>query len=287
MNRILTCALAAVCFAPFAARGEDEAIAVAELTFAIDTTGAAPSVKAAADVPVPLSYPKGHSVTAMSPDGVESGLEGANGLCLWSPNAGGIWTLTDSYAGSVRLSVRHSVTGTQGSGTVASPAKIVDEDELIDLVAEAHVTNGYVFTMCGELAPSDVEWPAGFAVQPAGDGLWQLAESSGGLLFTSPEANCIVQSDTPGPDRHVQKGTPIPPVAWSDDGWTGYGAGGGTLSFVSPKGVTAREETLVDDGALPFVPNESGLWTITLTHGGETSVAKVRYLDPSLILVIR
>ena len=286
MNRFLTCALAAVCIAPFAARAEGEAIAVAELVFAIDTTGAAPSVKSAADVPVPISYPKGHSVTVISPDGVESGLEGVDGLCRWSPNTGGIWTLIDSHAGSVLLSVRHSVTGTQGSGTVASPAKIVDEDELIDLVAGSPVTNGYVFAMCGDLAPGDVEWPAGYAVLPAGDGLWQLAETPDGLLYASPEANCIVQTDTPGPDRQVQKGNPIPPVAWSDDGWTGYGIGGCTLSFVSPKGVTAREETLVDDGALAFVPNETGLWTITLTHGGEASVARVRYLDPALIISI-
>ena len=35
MNRFLTCALAAVCIAPFAARAEGEAIAVAELVFAM------------------------------------------------------------------------------------------------------------------------------------------------------------------------------------------------------------------------------------------------------------
>ena len=64
-------------------------------------------------------------------------------------NAGGLWTATNSKQGSETFTMRYSYYGTQGAGTTADPAKLVDGDELVDLADAGTAGDGYVFMLIG------------------------------------------------------------------------------------------------------------------------------------------
>ena len=281
------CAAFALGVAPLAALADSEPLDTATFTFAADTTGAAPSVKSASGIPVSLSCPKGHVVTAVAPDGTASELSGVNGLCQWSPDAGGVWTLVDTVAGGVAFAVRYSAVGTQGDGTAGDPAKIGDAEELVDLVAESSFTSGYVFTMCGGLSVGDIEWPSGFAVVAAGDGAWTLVESEGGMLYGSVPVSFLADTKKSGPDRSVTDAALLPPFAYSGDGWCGSETAAATLTFRSPDGVVANEQEFAGWGTLDYRLPNGGTWTVTLTMAdGSTLVSRIGYLN-GLILLFR
>lgn len=274
------CVAFALSVAPLAALADGEPLDTAVFTFAADTTGAAPSVKSASGIPVSLSCPKGHVVTAVAPDGTTSELSGANGLCQWSPDVGGVWTLVDTVAGGVAFAVRYSAVGTQGDGTAGDPAKIGDAEELVDLVAESSFTNGYVFTMCGGLSVGDIVWPSGFAVVSADNGVWTLEESDGGMLYGSVPASFLADTKKSGPNRSVTDVALLPPFAYSGDGWGGSDTAAATLTFRSPDGVVANEQEFAGWGALDYRLPDGGTWTVTLTMAdGSTLVSSIGYLN--------
>ena len=280
------CAAFALGVAPFAVFADGEPLDTATFTFAADTTGAAPSVKSVSGIQVVLSCPKGHAVSAVAPDGTVSELSGVNGLCQWSPGAGGVWTLVDNVAGGVAFAVRHSAVGTQGDGTAGDPAKIVDAEELVDLVAESSFTNGYVFTMCDGLSVGDIEWPSGFAVVSSGDGVWALEESESGELYVSAPAPFLVDTKKSGPSRSVKDAALLPPFAYSGDGWGGSDTAAATLTFRSPEGVVAKEQEIAGWGAFDYRFPDGGTWTVTLTMAdGSTLESRIGYLNGLILFV--
>lgn len=221
-----------------------------------------------------LSCLLGESVSSTAPDGAVAVLPAVDGVCVWTPTAGGTWTFCNSAEGDAVLTVRYSLfPGTQGEGTVSDPVKLVDDDELADLFAGGIVAEGSAFTLRGPNGIGSLAIPSGYAADGAAEGIWRLVAASGGLLYGSLPASCIVDSAKPGPDRTVRDPKHTPPFAYTGDGWCGDPSAVSTLTFVSPGGVTTKEENCVGTGALAYeLPRGIGVWTVTLACDGETLV---------------
>ena len=116
---------------PLAAR---EAVLAAEsdtYEYRIDTTPSPRAIKTQEELAglMEATYFAGETVTATLSGGAALTLvsaAAANGSVALNFNAGGVWTLANSAQGSATFTVRHSIFGTLGEGTSASPAKIVD-----------------------------------------------------------------------------------------------------------------------------------------------------------------
>ena len=151
-------ALAGAAFAD----GEPLATTASDFQYALDTVSPV-AVKAAADMPATLWRASDDAVEVVAPDGTSDTVSGDT----WSPTAGGLWTLRRKGQGLAQdtalFTARHGLFGTQGAGTAASPAKIVDADELADLVDAGTVGSGYVFTLNGDNSLFDaMALPSGF-----------------------------------------------------------------------------------------------------------------------------
>ena len=115
--------------------------------FAFDPAGAPVALKTQADISAlrPATYQPVDTVKLAAPDGTEttvvSSASSAGTAALPITAVGGVWTARSSRSGTATFTVRRSLDGTLGAGTAASPAKLVDGDELIDYNAG----DGYVF----------------------------------------------------------------------------------------------------------------------------------------------
>ena len=223
----------------------------------------------------------GEKVTLTAPDGTKTTLAESSAaetsLVFPSLGSGGQWTLTNSKQGSVTFSVRYSG-GAGGAGTVASPAKLVDFEDLVDRGAG----NGYTFTVEGdENLFAALKVPAGYRVEKIGDGVWQLVTSSDGSECFWAEYVYRADSRLEGPDRKSRSDT-VPPVAYSGDDWEGDASKAATLTFVAPDGT----ETVLNrtgTGVENFVFDRTGVWTVTLEANGATSTAELFLRDLFMI----
>lgn len=249
--------------------------------FDLDTRGAYPVVSRSE--PVALPYGDGATVTATAPGGAVTTLASAvNGTNYWTATAGGIWTLENSKEGTATFAVRY--TGAeQGAGTAESPWKIVDNDEL----SELSVTDGFVFVIEGPLADlGEMSPPAGYAVAVGANGSYSLAAADG-ASFIASEVAFRFDSKQPGPDRTVKGKRGILPFAFSGDDWVCDPTAASTLSFVSPSGATHNEECL-GTGAVEYQLKVPGVWTVTLTGDGVTTLTSIiNYEGDGFILEVR
>lgn len=227
----------------------------------------------------------GETVTLTAPDGTVTtlvdGSSGATGTALPSLAAGGVWTLSNSRQGTVTFIVRRSLDGSLGDGTAASPAKLVDADELVDYSAAA----GYTFTADGQDSLlGKIKLPEGFAMEKVSDGVWRLVSSADGRQYTWAQITYRADSRLDGPDRRSGSDT-VPPVAYSGDDWKGDASKASTLTFIAPDGA---ETTLgrTGTGAESFAFNKTGHWTVTLAADGKTSTADI-VIDIPFIIIFR
>ena len=207
----------------------------------------------------------GESVSMTAPDGATSTIPAVDGVCSWTPSAGGTWAFSNSVEGDAVFTVRYSLfPGTQGTGTVSDPVKLVDDDELTDLFTGGVMAEGSAFTLCGAHGIGSLAIPSGYAADGAADGVWRLVAASGGLLYGSLPAVGIVDSTKPGPNRSVRDPKLMPPFAYSGDGWAGSDTAASTLTFRSPAGVAADEVALNGWGTFAYQLSEVGKWSVTL-----------------------
>ena len=226
----------------------------------------------------------GETVTLTAPDGTVTtlvdGSSGATGAALPSLAAGGVWTLSNSRQGTVTFIVRRSLDGSLGDGTAASPAKLVDADELVDYSAG----EGYTFTSDGlDSLLGEIRLPAGFALEKVTDGVWRLVSSSDGRQYTWAQLSYRADSRREGPDR-MSKSTAVPPVAYSGDDWLGDASKASTLTFISPDGT---ETTLnkTGTGVQSFAFDKSGHWTVQLVANGQTRTADILIRDTFTVII--
>ena len=252
-------------------------------SYALDTTGDAVAIKTNGDMPVSLWRSTGDTVTAVDASQSQSTVVSTS----WTPSSGGLWTLRRKtqlpLAEEVTATVRHSLTGTQGAGTAASPAKIVDAEELVDEEAGA----GYVFSLegpAGLLAALDL--PAGCGVESADDGLWRLFSSSDGCLYRWGVAAYPLDALAMGPDRKLGI-RDIMPVAYSGDNWIGDVAAASTVTFISPDGTTTPVAKTGTGADAEFRLDKPGRWTIRLSVGGVTKGEASIAVTGGFTLIVR
>lgn len=258
---IMHCALCITLLSPLAM-----ADGVAEATprlFDLDTRAAYPVVSRTE--PVALPHGAGATVTATAPGGAVTTLPAAvNGTNYWTATAGGIWTLVNSSEGTAFFAVRY--TGAeQGAGTEASPWTLVDNDELSELSA----TDGFVFVLEGPLADlGEMSLPAGYAVAADG-GAYRLAASADGAAFLAANAELMLDTMQPGPDRRVTSSKRLLPFAYTGDDWAFASEAASTLTFLSPDGKTTTVGC-TGTGAKIHPLRRSGVWTVTLSGDAVT-----------------
>ena len=278
---------AALLSLPLAAFADESPIDVSpDCVYSADTLGSPHNIKTAGDQSAlrPVTRRAGETVTLVSPSGARTTLisaESAATSAALTLNAGGVWTVENSVQGTATFTVRHSLCGTQGVGTDASPAKLVDGDELIDLGAGA----GYVF----RLEPVDgllaaLKIPLGFRLDRTDGGKWRILTSADGCLYVGTDTVYPADSKATGPDRATTKKTALP-VAYSGDDWVRDMSKTATLTITSPDGT----ETIVErtgTGAEPFKFGKLGEWTVQLVMADGTTRTAIVTINPDAGFVL-
>ena len=270
------------------AEGEPVAVTANDAVYSLNTVaGVRAEIRTAADYAKVASLwrKEGEAVTAVAPDGTASTLAAADAAgdsVGWTPTAGGLWTLTDSVQGSAQFSVRHSIFGTLGNGTEASPAKLVDEDELTDYAAG----DGYVFTLDGaDGLLGRLRLPSGFRLEEAGAGAYRIVSSPDGCVYAWSAADYRFDSKQSGPNRKIA-GKATPGIAYSGDDWNRGATAPSLLTLTTPSGVRT-EHSLTGTDLFAFAPQERGDWLVSLEADGQTLDAVVSVVPDGFILSFR
>ena len=233
------------------------------------------------------TYKAGESVTSTAPGGTQTTLVSAAtaaGTTALAFDAGGLWTLENSAQGTATFTVRHSIFGTQGAGTAASPAKIVDATEILDLMNSTALGEGSVVTFEGVSGlKGDVLLPGQYALDDAGEGLWSIAAVPNGVGVSVAESSeYVLDTMQGGPDRTIR--TRGHYLAYSGDGWLGSPSVTSSLTVVSPKGVITTQN-FIGMGLVPYYPVGKGDSTATLTAGSTTLTSVITYAPPPGMMV--
>ena len=227
----------------------------------------------------------GEAVTLVSPRGSRTTLLAANSAATSAVlplNAGGVWTVENSTQGVATFTVRRSLDGTLGDGTAASPAKLVDGDELRDYGADEN----YTFTLDGvDGLLSRLVLPAVCSLEEAGEGVWKIVASADGSQYSWAGIAYSADSVQEGPDRKTNKKDALP-VSYSGDNWIGDAAKAATVVFTSPNG-TVTTLNLTGTGAQSFTFDSPGKWTVTLTMADGTTHTAVISVSGGLTVIIR
>ena len=253
----------------------------------IDTSGS-PYAVVSADKGATVTYRKGESVSVILPDGSISKLveeQAGSGVVAWMPEAGGVYTLTNSVSGTAVFTVRHSDFGTQGVGTQEDPVKIMDDAEIADLAASGNLADGMFVFLCGpSVSIGGSSRPSGLSVLYAGERLYRMLSDSTGKCYTGRSVSSVLETMRPGPDRRIKLRDALA-IAYSGTMWLGNSAGSSVLAIESPSGSSTNE--FDDTGSIAFCPTETGTWKITLNVDGTVLTSNVSVVPRQFAVVIR
>ena len=292
--RTATVLAAMSALAHVAAVADDAPIASSDaFTYAADTVSDARSVKTADDLAEFTSgvwragWGAGETIVLTAPDGTRTALASAapsSGAAVLELDAGGAWTLAKGSE-TFTITVRHSIHGTNGDGTEASPAKVVDTDELVDLAAASALFDGWHFVLDGaDGLLEGLASPPGYFIVEVGDGLYKLV--SGGMVYEGGTVGYVSDSRMSGPDRKILM-RDVLDVAFSGDGWVGDSEAGSMLSVTSPSGAEA-EYDMTGTGATTIEMKECGDWVLVLSlEDGRTWRSTVRVFQGGFFMTIR
>jgi hypothetical protein len=256
--------------------------------YSADTLGSPHNIKTADDQSALWAATRrtGETVTVVSPSGARTTLIAAESdatSAALNLNAGGVWTLENSEQGTATFTVRHSLYGTQGAGTEASPAKLVDGDELVDLSAG----DGFVFSLEPvEGLLNALSIPLGFRLVKVDDTTWRIVTSADGCLYAAAEIVYPIDSVEAGPNRSSKK-KEVLPVSYSGDDWVRDMSKASPLTFVAPDGVESTV-SLNGTGAAQFKFHTSGVWTVRLTMAdGSMKTAILNIISDGFTVTLR
>ena len=252
--------------------------------YRLDTYASPRAIKTQAELDAlwKATYSAGETVTVTAPGGADSTLvsaAAAAGEAAMTFNAGGLWTAVNSAQGTATFTVRHSIFGTLGDGTSASPAKIVDTTEILDLLNSSTAGIGYVVTFAGASDLMDeVILPGPYSLESAGEGLWSLATATGVGTVTSESGTYLLDTMQGGPDRTIKKKRRYA-IAYSGDNWVGGASAASSVTVVPPHRVSSTQN-FTGTGATPFPFAGRGDTTVTMTAGSTVLTSVVTYDPP-------
>ena len=257
--------------------------------YRIDTLASPRTIKTQAEFDAlwEATYSAGETITVTSPSGVDStpvSAASAAGEVALTFNAGGLWTAVNSAQGTATFTVRHSIFGTLGDGTSASPAKIVDATEVLDLLNAGTAGVGYVVTFAGASGLADeVVLPGQYSFESAGEGLWSIATATGVGTIASESGAYLLDTMQGGPDRTIWKRRGYE-IAYSGDNWVGGASAALSVTVAPPRGATSTQN-FTGTGATPFPFAGKGDTTVTMTAGLTTQTAVITYLPPPGLMI--
>ena len=257
--------------------------------YRLDTYASPRAIKSQAELDAlwEANYKAGETVTVTAPGGTDSTLVSSAataGEVSLTLNAGGLWTAVNSAQGTATFTVRHEIFGTQGAGTSALPAKIVDDTEILDLMNASEIGVGSVVTFAGASGLIDeVILPGPYSFESAGEGLWSIVATTGGGAFTSESGVYLLDTMQGGPDRTIKKRRRYA-IAYSGDNLVGGASAASSVTVTPPIGASSTQN-FTGTGATPFPFVGRGDTTVTMTAGSTTLTAVIKY-DPHYGLTI-
>ena len=257
--------------------------------YRLDTYASPRAIKTQAELDAlwEAAYSAGETVTVTSPSGVDStpvSAASAAGEVALTFNAGGLWTAGNSAQGTASFTVRHSIFGTLGDGTSASPAKIVDATEVLDLLNAGTAGVGYVVTFAGASSLADeVILPGQYSFESAGEGLLSIAAATDVGTVASESGAYLLDTMQGGPDRTIWKRRGYE-IAYSGDNWVGGASAALSVTVAPPRGATSTQN-FTGTGATPFPLAGKGDTTVTMTVGSTTQTAVITYLPPPGLII--
>ena len=265
----------------------------AALPYRMDTTGPAYVItnEAGRTSLWPLTYRKGESVTATTPNGTATPLvtsAASDGTLPWSPAAGGgAWTLANDGEGEAVFRVWHSIYGLpSGAGTTAKPAQVVDAGDFDATLALAGgARSGFTFELDGISSVNSFSCPSGYAFAPQGGGVYQLITAGPGLLCLSAVSKYPMDTVKPGPDRKLKVKGDALPFAYSGDAWARTSVSAASMLTFAPQSGTAATTNCVGTGAADYALPHSGTWFVTLAPAtGETLVSRIDIVSGTMLV---
>ena len=264
----------------------------ADCTYALDTVNDWPRVlKTEADLTsLPTAvYRAGDSLMVTAPDGSTSTTTKiADSMESLPINAGGLWTFSNPrQKGTVSFTVRHSIYGTLGDGTEVSPAKLMDSEELADLIENGVAGDGYFFKLDSDSLIATLQLPIGYCLTESANGLFRMNESEDGCRYVCADVGYPIDAKRSGSRRRIYQ-QDVLPVAYSGDSWRRDPAKTSILTIVDPDGVENDPYKLAGTGVKSIPFNKLGVWRLRLDmENGKFCEATVNICKKFFSVIIR
>lgn len=231
----------------------------------------------------------GDSLTVTAPDGTTSTTAKiADSMESLPINAGGLWTFSNPcQKGTVSFTVRHSIYGTLGDGTEVSPAKLMDSEELADLIENGVAGDGYFFKLDSDSLIAALQLPNGYCLTESANGLFRMNESEDGCRYVCAGVGYPIDAKRSGSRRRIYQ-QDVLPVAYSGDSWRRDPAKTSTLTIVDPDGVENDPYELAGTGVKSISFNKLGVWRLRLDmENGKFCEASVNICKKFFSVTIR
>lgn len=231
----------------------------------------------------------GDSLTVTAPDGTTSTTTKiADSMESLPINAGGLWTFSNPrQKGTVSFTVRHSIYGTLGDGTEVSPAKLMDSEELSDLIENGVAGDGYFFRLDSGSLIAALQLPSGYCLTESANGLFRMNESEDGCCYVCADVGYPIDAKRSGSKRRIYQ-QDVLPVAYSGDSWRRDPAKTSTLTIVDPDGVENDPYELAGTGVKSIPFNKLGVWRLRLDmENGKFCEASVNICEKFFSVIIR
>ena len=264
----------------------------ADCAYALDTVNDWPrALKTEADLTsLPTAvYRAGDSLTVTAPDGTTSTTAKiADSMESLPINAGGLWTFSNPrQKGTVSFTVRHSIYGTLGDGTEVSPAKLMDSEELSDLIENGVAGDGYFFKLDSDSLIAALQLPSGYCLTESANGLFRMNESEDGCRYVCAGVGYPIDAKRSCSGRRIYQ-QDVLPVAYSGDSWRRDPVKTSILTIVDPDGVENDPYELAGTGVKSISFNKLGVWRLRLDmENGKFCEASVNICKKFFSVIIR
>ena len=231
----------------------------------------------------------GDSLTVTAPDGTTSTTaKTADSMESLPINAGGLWTFSNPrQKGTVSFTVRHSIYGTLGDGTEVSPAKLMDSEELSDLIENGVAGDGYFFRLDSDSLIAALQLPSGYCLTESANGSFRMNKSEDGCRYVCADVGYPIDAKRSCSGRRIYQ-QDVLPVAYSGDSWRRDPVKTSILTIVDPDGVENDPYELAGTGVKSISFNKLGVWRLRLDmENGKFCEASVNICKKFFSVIIR